>query len=144
MDQGTAVGLARRHAQEIINGRQFDLVDELYAPDAVFNDPVAPGGAARGRDEIKGFFTALLGAMPDFHFTIEDSFGTEDRAVWRGTVSATLQNPFGPLPATGKSATVPITEIMEVANGQISQVWVFLDTLSVMQQFGVIPGPGSS
>src|SRR5439155_26268969 len=53
MTHGTAADFARRHVEEIINGRRLDLVDELYAPDAVYNDPVAPGGTARGRDEIK-------------------------------------------------------------------------------------------
>jgi steroid delta-isomerase-like uncharacterized protein len=143
MAQLSAVEFARRHAEEIINGRRIDLVDQLYAPGAVFNDPVAPGGAARGREEIRGFFTALTTAMPDFRFTIEDCFGTTDRAVWRGTVSATLRGPFGPFPATGKSGSVPITEIFRVADGQIQEVWVYLDTLSMLQQLGVLPTPGA-
>jgi steroid delta-isomerase-like uncharacterized protein len=144
MTQGTAAEFARRHAEEIINGRRLDLVDELYAPDAVFNDPVAPGGAARGREEIKAFFSALVQAMPDFRFTIEDNFGTADRGLWRGTISATLRGEYGPFPATGKSATSPIVEVFRIAEGQIVEVWVYLDTLSVMQQFGLIPTPGSA
>jgi steroid delta-isomerase-like uncharacterized protein len=144
MVQGTAADCARRHAEDIINGRRLDLVDELYAPNAVFNDPLAPGGAARGRQEIKAFFSAVVQAMPDFHFTIEDNFGTADRGVWRGTVSATLRGDFGSVPATGRAATAPITEIFRIADGQIVEVWVYLDTLSVMQQFGIIPTPGGA
>src|SRR5215469_5315514 len=47
MTQGTAGDFARRHVEEIINRRRPDLVDELYAPDAVYHDPVALGGTAR-------------------------------------------------------------------------------------------------
>jgi steroid delta-isomerase-like uncharacterized protein len=141
MALATAAEFARRHAEDIINGRNLDLVDEVYAQDAVFNDPVAPGGVARGREEIKAFFSAVVQAMPDFHFTIEDTFGTEDRGIWRGTLSATLQGAFGPIPATGKSATVPIAEVFRVTGGQIAEVWVYFDTLSAMQQFGIIPAP---
>jgi ketosteroid isomerase-like protein len=44
-----------------------------------------------------------------------------------------------PLPATGKSATAPIAEIFRIADGQIVKVWVYPDTPSIMQQFGLIP-----
>ncbi len=133
MTQGMAADFARRHVEDIINARRLDLVDELYAPDAVYHDPVAPGGTARGRPEIKAFFSAIFQAMPDVRFTIEDTFGTADRGLCRGTISATLRGDFGPLPATGKSATA-----------QIVEVWVYPDSLSIMQQFGIIPPSGGA
>jgi hypothetical protein len=66
--------------------------------------------------------------MPDFRFTVEDAFGTADPRLWRGVVSATLRGDFGPLPATGKSPTSLITEIFRIADVQIVEVWVYLDT----------------
>jgi steroid delta-isomerase-like uncharacterized protein len=144
MTHDTAADFARRHVEEVINGRRLDSVDELYAPDAVYNDPVAPGGTARGRQEIKAFFSAIFQAMPDVRFTIEDSFGTADRGLCRGTISATLRGDFGPLPATGKFATAPIAEIFRIAKEQIIEVWVYPDTLSIMQQFGLIPTPAGA
>jgi steroid delta-isomerase-like uncharacterized protein len=144
MTHGTAADFARRHVEELINGRRLELVDELYAPGAVYHDPVAPGGTARGRQEIKAFFSAIFQAMPDVHFTIEDNFGTVDRGLCRGTISATLHGDFGPLPATGKAATAPIAEIFRIADGQIVEVWVYPDTLSIMQQFGLIPISGGA
>ena len=107
--------------EEIINGRCLDLIDELYALDAVYHDPVAPGGTARGRPEIKAFFSAIFQAMPDVRFTIEDHFGTADRGLCRGTISATLRGDFGPLPATGKSATAPIAQSFGSRTGRSSR-----------------------
>ena len=144
MTHGTAADFARRHVEELINGRRLDLVDELYAPDAVYHDPVAPGGTAHGRQEIKAFFSAIFQAMPDVRFAIDDHFGTADRGVCRGTIRATLRGDFGPLRATGKSATAPIAEIFRIAEGQIVEVWVYPDTLSIMQQFGIIPASGGA
>ena len=144
MTHGTAADFARRHVEEIINGRRLDPVDELYAPDAVINDPVAPGGTTRGQQEIKAFYSAIFQAMPDVRFTIEDNFGTADRGLCRGTISATLRGDFGPLPATGKFATAPIAEIFRIADGQIVEVWVYPDTLGIMQQFGIIPISGGA
>jgi steroid delta-isomerase-like uncharacterized protein len=144
MTHSTAADFARRHVEEIVNGRRLDLIDELYAPDAVYHDPVAPSGTARGRPAIKAFFSAIFQAMPDVRFTIEDHFGTADRGLCRGTISATLRGDFGPFPATGKTATAPIAEIFRIADGQIVEVWVYPDTLSIMQQFGTIPPSGGA
>jgi hypothetical protein len=38
----------------------------------------------------------------------------------------------------------PIAEIFRIADGQIVEVWVYPNTLSIMQQFGVIPTSGSA
>jgi len=50
----------------------------------------------------------------------------------------------GQMPFTGKSATSPIAEIFRIADGQIVEVWVYSDTLSIMQQFGIIPTSGGA
>jgi steroid delta-isomerase-like uncharacterized protein len=144
MTHGTAADFARRHVEEVINGRRLDSVDELYASDAVYNDPVAPGGTVSGHHEIKAFFSAIFEAMPDVRFTIEDNFGTADRGLCRGTISATLRGDFGSLRATGKSATARIAEIFRIADGQIVEVWVYPDTLTIMEQFGLIPAAGGA
>jgi SnoaL-like polyketide cyclase len=121
MTDGTAADFARRHVEGVINGRRLDPVDELYAPGAVYNDPVAPGGTAQGRQEIKAFFSAIFQAMPDVRFTIADNFGTADRGLCRGTISATLRGDFGPLPATGKSATAPLPRSFGSRSGRSSR-----------------------
>ena len=81
---------------------------------------------------------ALARASPAYNF------GTADRGLCRGTISATLCSDFGPLPATGKSATAPIAEIVRIAEGQIVEVWVYPDTLSIMKQFGLIATSGGA
>ena len=60
MTHGTAADVARRHVAEIINGRRLDLVDELYAPHAVYNDPVAPGFWRRVAPIAKTRFSPAL------------------------------------------------------------------------------------
>src|SRR5258708_24422648 len=116
MTHGTAADFARRHVEEIINGRRPDLIDELYAPDAVYNDPVAPGGTARGRHEIKAFFSAIFQAMPDGRVTIEDNFGTADGGLCPGPIRATLRRDCGPLPPPGQSATSPSAHVVRRAS----------------------------
>ncbi len=67
------------------------------------------------------------------------------RSVYGVALSA--RNPrgdFGSLPATGTSATSPITKIFRIADGQIGEAWVHLDTLSLYSQLGILPAPGGA
>jgi hypothetical protein len=71
--------------------------------------------------------------------------GPRTRSVYGVALSA--RNPrgdFGSLPATGTSATSPITKIFRIADGQIGEAWVHLDTLSLYSLFGILPAPGGA
>jgi predicted ester cyclase len=48
------------------------------------------------------------------------------------------------IPATGKHATITVTEINRMAGGQSVEHWVDMDTLGLMQQLGVITSPGQA
>ena len=146
MTQGTAADFARRHVEEIINGRRLDLVDELYPRALCTTTPLPqaarPGAAMRSRPSSRrSSKPCLMSASPS---RTTSGPRTADRGLCRGTISATLRGDFGPLPATGKSATAPIAEIVRIADGQIVEVWVYPDTLSIMQQFGLIPTSGDA
>ena len=143
MAQGTAADFARRHAEEIINGQRLDLVDELYAPDAVFNDPGAPGGVVRGRQEIKALLATAFQAMPDFHFSIEDNFGTADHGLWRGTVSATLRGDLGPSCHRKVRHLAHGRDLSDRGRADRRGLGL-LDTLSISHQLGLIPTPGGT
>jgi predicted ester cyclase len=81
-------------------------------------------------------------AFPDLHFTVEVMIAEGDKVVARLTVSATHKGDFMGIPATGKHATISVTDINHVANGQSVEHWSDMDTLGLMQQLGVIPAPG--
>ena len=51
----------RRFVEEVVNGGNFDIVDELYSPDYVDHaaPPGAPGGTA-GVKAIMGMFRAAF------------------------------------------------------------------------------------
>ena len=57
------------------------------------------------------------------------------------TMTATHQNEFMGVPATGKQIAVTGAAIYRLANGKIVEIWNFLDTLALMQQLGLIPTP---
>lgn len=96
---------AGRAAVNAINDRSLgDRVTDLLDPSFIrydlaqlFSDSHGPGGAA-------DFVSMIISAMPDFRLTIEDFFGTGDRAVVRLHMSGThTRAPLLGQPASGRA-----------------------------------------
>ena len=56
----------RRTYEELLNGGDLSVADELVAPDFVNHE--APPGMDRGPDSMRGLSTMLRTAFPDLHF----------------------------------------------------------------------------
>jgi predicted ester cyclase len=77
--------------------------------------------------------------MPDFKVVNEDMIAEGDKLVSRYTVSGTFQNDFFGIPATGKKATWTGVNIYHFTSGKIVEAWWHKDSLTMLQQLGVIP-----
>ena len=120
-EEGKAV--ARRWMDDVLNGRNVDLGDELLAPDVV--DHFHPGPP-------RLFLPFVEGAFPDFHFATDDLFAGEgDRVVVRFTFTGTHSGDSLGVPATGKKITASGIAIMRVVNGKIAEFW---ESADLMQQ----------
>ena len=62
--------VSRRVAEEIFNGGNLDLADELYASDYVLHDPSLPEDLI-GPEGIKQYAAMNLGAVPDGRVTLD-------------------------------------------------------------------------
>ena len=61
--------IARRIPEDLATGGDLDLIEELYAVDAVEHNPF---GDHSGRTAIRESVERLLVAFPDFSATVED------------------------------------------------------------------------
>lgn len=127
------------HILEIFNEGNLALVDELYKPGFVRHDRALPEDIV-GLDAFKNYVTSLRTAYPDFRVTVDEQIVKGDKIVTRWTVTATntgpLQTPMGELPPTGKKMSVPGVDIVSVADGKITEHWVFYNQLYSYQQLG--------
>jgi predicted ester cyclase len=64
-----------------------------------------------------------------------------DKVAARITSSGTHQGDFEGLPATGKPYTQNAIVIYRLTNGKIAEARLQTDTMSMMQQLGLIPAP---
>jgi steroid delta-isomerase-like uncharacterized protein len=131
---------AHRFVDEVVNGGNFALIDELLAPDFVNHSP--PPGVPATRDGIKAVMAMLRGAFPDLHATVDDVIAEGDKVVQRTTAHGTMKGEFAGMPPSGKEATWQQIHVLRFANGKQVEHWAVIDQLSMLQQLGFAEAPG--
>ena len=127
----------RRIVEEIQNGDNLALIDELVAPTFVNHTP-APS-LSPDREGIKHLLSMFRAAFPDGVMTIEDMIAEGDKVVSRKTYRGTHQGEFLGIPPTGRQVSVGLIDIMRLIDGQVVEHWSVGDDLSMLQQLGVLP-----
>jgi steroid delta-isomerase-like uncharacterized protein len=130
--------ISRRVGEEIFNGGDLDLADELYAPDYVLHDPSLPEDL-HGPEGLKRYVAMTRAAFPDARVTVEDQVAEGDKVVDRWTARGTHTGEFMGIPPTGRRIEVSGVTISRFAGGKIAEDWYQGDDLGMMRQLGVIP-----
>ncbi len=133
--------IARRLAEELVQGGDLALVDELFAVDYVPHDPSDPGRPG-GRDGARQFIAMLHTGMSDVRYTIEDLIAEGDRVMYRWTLRGRHTGPFMGIPPTGNRIAIDGIDLFRIEAGRIAESWVAADALGMLQQLGVLPPPG--
>ncbi len=134
-----------RHIPEIIMNRgELDVVDAEIAEDYVEHIPMPPGFPPN-REGFKRFVLMLRTAFPDLHYDVDhlttnDLIGENQKVVHRIVAHGTQSGPWGPIPATGKAMTWTEIHIGLYVQDMLVEHWGNIDTLSIMQQMGAVPG----
>lgn len=128
--------LATRFYEEILNGRDMDVADEIL--DSQYLDHSA---AAPGLENFKTYFAMITSVFPDICVTIEDMLVEDYKGAVRLTVRGTQSGPFRGFPATGEQATWSGMDIIHIANGKIVERWSERDFLHMLVQLGHVLYP---
>ena len=139
-EQNKAV--VRRFIEEMWNQRKLELADELFAQDCVTHQ-LRGGedstGAPRSPDLVKREAAGWLAAFPDLKFDIKQMIAADDQVVSRYTMHGTHIGPWLGVAPTERSVSVPMMTIHRVRDGKIVEDWVFVGTLTLLQQLGLVP-----
>ena len=132
---------ARRFIEDILGTGDWSAADEVLQPDVVMYHPSAPG-PVEGREAVQGFLGMFRTGMPDLHLHCEDVTGDGERVAARWSAHGThTQEMFG-IPPTNKALEIHGISFFRFADGKIAEDWVEENTLSVLQQLGVVPPLG--
>jgi steroid delta-isomerase-like uncharacterized protein len=137
--------LFERYFDEVANGGNLDLVEEIFAPDYLHHDPANPDPrGVIGPQGVKDHLNSLRGGFPDLNFEIDDTIADGDEIIVRWTAHLTHTGDYFGIPPTGASVTITGMNTWRVQNGKAVEGWVNRDDMGLLQQLGVIPMPSEA
>jgi steroid delta-isomerase-like uncharacterized protein len=129
--------LYRRWFDEVVNGGDLALADQLLASDYALHFPGFP--APVDREMHKTLVTMFRTAFPDWQETVEDVIAENDRVVARVVGRGTHLGDFQGMPPTGRRVEAHGMGIARIADRRIAEAWAAYDALGLMQQLGAVP-----
>ena len=109
----------RRIFDEVINRKNLDLADELYAEEHVLHPEAS--GVGRGPEGMKRAFAGLHEEFPDIRVDIESMVAEGDTVAVRLTFSGTHA-------PTGQRAAWPEMVFTRFSDGRAAESWEVTDT----------------
>ena len=118
----------------------LNTVDQVIAANWVNHDPSLPH--LQGYEGFKQLTMLFRTAFPGFQTEIEDMLAEGDKVAARMHIRMTNSGSFQGMPPTGKAVDVTATGIFRIVDGRVTDNWVNLDMLGLLQQLGVVSAPG--
>jgi steroid delta-isomerase-like uncharacterized protein len=141
MTSDTNKTFMRSFAEIAINQKNLSALDDMVAEDFVEHVPFP--GQGPGREGLKFAITAMLTGFPDMHWTIDEQVAEGEMVVSRFTMYGTHLGEFMGIPASGKPIQIWGVVIDCVRDGKLAESRIILDTVTLLQQVGAMPPPGS-
>lgn len=128
----------RRYYEEVLNGGNIVLLDELAVPDYDEHSPFP--GQPNGIEGLKARVGAILAAFRPV-FTLHELLCEGDTVVAYWTNTGTHATEFMGIPPSCRTVTISGVDIHRLRDGRMAEHWHVIEELQMLQQLGVIPVP---
>jgi steroid delta-isomerase-like uncharacterized protein len=112
-------------------------IDELCDPSLVDHNP-----APDQEPTLGGFKQKVAGykaIFPDLEEDLQDIVASGDTVATRWVVTASQQQEFMGIPASGQTIRVEGMNFYRLNDGRVTDIWTQFDGVGMMQQLGAIP-----
>ena len=125
----------RRFVDEVVVAGHIDLLDELFAPDAVLPS----------QGDLDGLRAQMEGQKRGLELSVayEHQFEDGDWVITHMTITGTMTGEFMGHAATGRTASAQEIEVARVVDGRIVEMWSVLDITRVLIDLG-LPVPAAA
>jgi predicted ester cyclase len=117
--------IVRLFLEEVVAKKNFDVIDELLAPD--FVDRTLMPGQGPTREDYKRSAAEILDAYSPTSFALEEQIAEGDTVVTKYRHSGVQRGEIFGLPPTGKEDTHVRITIHRISGGKITEEWSTLD-----------------
>ena len=130
----------RRLFDEVYNGQNLDVLDELVAEDVVNHS--ATDEHKRGIDGFRHVMEWGFALLPDGRYELIDTISEGDKVACRVRVSGTQKGEVFGIPPTGKGFVAEHVHWHRVVDGKLVERWAVRDDLGTLIQLGIVDPPG--
>jgi len=128
--------LVRRYYEDVLNGGNVGLLDELAVPDYDEHSPFP--GQPNGIEGLKARIGAILASFRPV-FTLHELIAEGETVIAYWTNTGTHQGEFMGIPPSGRTVTISGVDIHRLRDGRMAEHWHVIEELQMLQQLGVIP-----
>ena len=122
------------------NERNFDGLADAMAPDGQIV-VVGTGDVFTGPEGSRQYNASWADGFPDGRITIDNMYAAGDTVVveftGHGTHTGPLVSSMGEIPATGRSVTLKLCDVVEFRDGLVTSQRTYFDSGSMMAQLGL-------
>lgn len=137
MDNQQALELLHRY-HDAINEGALDEFDDIFASD--FINFAAGFEPVKSLATMKTLVRELLVAFPDWHVTVEDMFGQDNRVVTRWSLRATHLASYHDIPTTGLKIHAEGIHIDHIVGDKIVKRWACNNFTDVFDRLRIHAG----
>ena len=115
----------------------------MRTPDFVAYAPASLEPAPLNSEAWTRFLSGFVAGFADLRLTVEESVGEGDLVAQKIHFEGTHTGDFQGLPPTHRKVTFSGLELNRFVGGRVVEHWFQLDSLTLLQQLGlvVVPGP---
>jgi steroid delta-isomerase-like uncharacterized protein len=135
-------GRIREFIDRVLTAGEIDATGDYFHDDMVEEVPFP--GQGPGLHGLKETLTHIRQAFPDLHWSVEEQLAEDNSVLTRFIWSGTHQGEFLGIPATNRVVRVWGMVIDRFEGQRVKSTRILLDTLSLLQQLGVVPAAQAS
>ena len=124
-----------RRVYDLCTKKDLVALFELYDPGYIEHTRKGDISFEQLEQSTSMFFTAF----PDSSFTVENMVSEGDKVAYQVTIRGTHKGQFMGIAPTGNKIEMRDTSIKRIVSGKLAESWGTVDSLSMMQQLGMIP-----
>jgi steroid delta-isomerase-like uncharacterized protein len=129
--------LIRRYAEEVWNQGNLNAIDDLFAPEHVYHDPVLTG-LASGPEGVREKCRTYMQAFPDGRVACDELLAEGDLVALLWTYSGTHTGDMLGIAPTGRRAEAQGVHLCRIREGKIVETTVTWNALDFLQQLGLV------
>jgi steroid delta-isomerase-like uncharacterized protein len=127
----------REFIDRVLTAGEIDSTGDYFHGDVVEEVPLPRQGP--GLHGLKETLTRMRRAFPDSHWRVEEQIAEDNSVLTRFRWSGTHQGEFLGIPATNRVVRVWGMVIDRFEGEKVKSTRILMDTLSLLQQLGVVP-----